>query len=348
MKRHGFSLVELLLAVFILAIGVIAVAALFPAGIAQQRQSADDIMGPVVANSALSVIRERVRAEDIGTFEGLLGNPPPAYMGITNPGDFAWLRPHSYPDGKIDVFGRTPGATGYESVSIPRNTALYPLSGDPPFAVITQLERYYPMRSEYADPNHAQYTGTQSSSEYYPGQPQYVWDCMFRRFQGQVQVAIFVYRVSLPAGGNTSWVVPPGLNNANAPSLPVSLPLAVPWNAGITVIPGTDAGSQYDPSALDQAWQAPSQWLLDQNNNVHRVLSGRRRYSDGPVELMRPIAALPNVPVYILAPSPQPGIQHVVKNIWYIPNEVAIDTNNDGNGDLPVSLTPVYVTVRDL
>ena len=35
-RRRGFSLIEVLLAVFILGIGVISIAALFPAGIAQQ------------------------------------------------------------------------------------------------------------------------------------------------------------------------------------------------------------------------------------------------------------------------------------------------------------------------
>ena len=39
--RAGFSLVELLLSVFILAIGIISVSALFPAGIAQQQQTTD-------------------------------------------------------------------------------------------------------------------------------------------------------------------------------------------------------------------------------------------------------------------------------------------------------------------
>ena len=67
-RRHqaGFSLVEVLLAIFIMGLGVIAVAALFPAGIAQQRRSADDIIGPIVANNALAVLRTRLRAEDFG------------------------------------------------------------------------------------------------------------------------------------------------------------------------------------------------------------------------------------------------------------------------------------------
>ena len=38
--RLGFSLIELLLAIFILGVGVISVAAVFPAGIIQQRRRA--------------------------------------------------------------------------------------------------------------------------------------------------------------------------------------------------------------------------------------------------------------------------------------------------------------------
>ena len=66
-RRHatpGFSLIEVLMAIFILGIGVISIAALFPAGIAQQRQSVDDVIGPIVARNAMAVIRSHVRADD--------------------------------------------------------------------------------------------------------------------------------------------------------------------------------------------------------------------------------------------------------------------------------------------
>jgi prepilin-type N-terminal cleavage/methylation domain-containing protein len=64
---RAFSLIELLLAVFILAIGIISVSALFPAGIAQQQQTADAQLGPVVAEQALGLLRSRVKSEDFGT-----------------------------------------------------------------------------------------------------------------------------------------------------------------------------------------------------------------------------------------------------------------------------------------
>jgi hypothetical protein len=97
---RGFSLVELLLSVFILAIGIISVSALFPAGIAQQQQSNDDQLGPVVAESALGLLRSRLAQTDFGTFEefGIVdlvsqssGAGSLAYRPA--PGDWSWLRP---------------------------------------------------------------------------------------------------------------------------------------------------------------------------------------------------------------------------------------------------------------
>jgi prepilin-type N-terminal cleavage/methylation domain-containing protein len=67
--RRGFTLVELILAIFILGIGMISVAALFPAGIAQQQASEDEVYGPIVAKHAFDLIRSRVRPEDFGTYE---------------------------------------------------------------------------------------------------------------------------------------------------------------------------------------------------------------------------------------------------------------------------------------
>ena len=81
--RRGFSLIELLLAIFILGIGIISIAAVFPAGIIQQRRAQDDVMGPVVAEEALAVIRSKVSPEDFGTFE---------QFGIFGPGNFASVR----------------------------------------------------------------------------------------------------------------------------------------------------------------------------------------------------------------------------------------------------------------
>ncbi|MCH8344490.1 MAG: hypothetical protein IH983_10935 [Planctomycetes bacterium] len=361
--RVAFSLIEVLLAVFILGVGVIAIAALFPAGIAQQRQSVDDTIGPIVANNALAVLRSKLRIDDFG-----FGS------GYTVEGDFEWSRPAFFTQpatvggsvavsaGSISIFntvalGPAGAITGSE---IPWSLFVYGSSLPVPPIIITQGERYYPMFNEPLP----------GAASKFPSRPQYVWDCMFRRFQGKIMVAIFVYRVTIPGGGGVTYTVPPNYSNPTVPPLPINVDLTdtslgFPWSgnawdvfgelinepADDAFIPDTDPmiDPTYNPSNANESWQAPGQWLLDQNNNVHRVLSGRRNKSDGPVELVRPVTSMPNLAVYFLDQMvTDPTTENVVTNIWYIPVEVELDTDGDGTGDLPATLTPVYVTVREL
>ena len=342
-RRRSFSLIEVLLSVFILGIGVISIAALFPAGIAQQRQSVDDITGPIVAQNALAILRTKLRPADFGTFEEFGAGPPL----FTIDGDWPWLRPafilndHAYSSGTIDIFNGTGAAGASEpgiTSGIPFNTTRF--AGGAPTFILTQQERYYPMASVN--------TGIR------PPKPQYVWDCMFRRFQGKVMVAIFVYRTTIVGGGDVAYSVPPQLPPFDdVPPMPISLNITTPeiwadegpWDAdGDQFIRGTRGGEPYDTTDQRQSWQEPGQWILDQNNNLHRVLSQNRNSESDPVmeELVRPVPSLPNLWVYFLDQSvPDPTTENVVSNIWYIPREVTLD-------GVPVRLTTVYVTVREL
>lgn len=123
-NHRGFSLVEMLLAVFILGIGVISIAALFPAGIALQRQANDDTVGPIVAKNAFAAIRAKLTQDDFGSFQdfGLapdytgviagtfrtVGGTLPTAIDLPQQGDWCWMRPGFLfnPDdaGTIDVF----------------------------------------------------------------------------------------------------------------------------------------------------------------------------------------------------------------------------------------------------
>jgi prepilin-type N-terminal cleavage/methylation domain-containing protein len=415
MRRHGFSLIEVLLAIFILGIGAISIASLFPVGIAQQRSSFDDVMGPIVADNALSLLRARLEPGDFGVFSNFgnrnveLARPPLE----TVPGDWPWLRPgfvlkddvgtakfngEPYDErGSIDIFSYRftrrarglpqantalatefpPGLPDNAAVQapdrlygIPYNAVRYtfdtPLR-EPRFT-ITQKERYYPMVSG---------EGAGSAET----RPLYVWDCMFRRYQGRIHVAIFVYRVTIPGGGRAVYATPPNPLSMSAtipaaadrPPLPYLLDLTdqspAPWPKawdayGINdqdqtddmYVRGTPADEPFDPRDPAASWQKPGQWLLNQNNTVHRVLSRTRRDvgDEALVELLRPVLPVSlfdeSVSYIDRAQSTNVGVENVVTHLWYIPSEIELDTDGDGAIDVgaSVTLTPVYAVVREL
>lgn len=66
--RRGFSLIELLMAIFILGIGLISIASLLPAGIVLQQRAEDELMGPLVAADALELLRARLEPGDFGSW----------------------------------------------------------------------------------------------------------------------------------------------------------------------------------------------------------------------------------------------------------------------------------------
>ena len=452
--RRGFSLIELLLAIFILGIGIISIAAVFPAGIIQQRRAQDDVLGPVVAEEAMAVIRSRVNPEDFGTFEefGIYGpgnfnqvqsTPRGSYLypvdRYTVPGDFPWLKPsmcvaqsdtsvnpnQANPFGDIDIFSaralhqfgssspwiddsasesfqpyfegmgwtdsgsitseflRVFGSNGVPVVGdthpinggqdsgaflygIPYNRTKYdPVFGlSDPLATINQEERFWPSGSGYAN-----------------GQvrPQYAWECMFRRHQGRIQVAIFVYRVAAAntVGGYVAVAQP---DAENSPPLPVRFDIPIdasgsqdypevrPWTplgaadangdgeqdgdsylkaevvgTGPETVTGNEAVSL---PAYELGWQAPGQWILDVYGRTHRVVQGRRNKLQGPVRLARPVSEQSQTSSTfnwaVLGEDPSDtannGIQNEVRSIWFIP---PID-------DRGITLTPVYMTVREL
>ncbi len=437
--RRGFSLIELLLAIFILGVGIISVAAVFPAGIIQQRRTQDDVLGPVIAEAAMATIRSKVTQSDFGTFEefGIFG--PAAFLGLdqpfpnswldagdayTQPGDWPWLRPSTaavpvsaspsdrsyagdidlfsarvarasplvsedYPagmqwdaawrttefslfGGAFPVFGQTHpqgggGANGDPGAflfGIPFSRARFDFygGGEDPLVTVTQEERFWPAG-----------TGFGAGLE----RPQYAWDCMFRRFQGRVQVAIFVYRVN---AGNTPGgyaVCQDGGSNslsrqATRPPMPARVDFIAPVG-GVNYRALTPAGADTTPDTIDlndanrnvvlstnpdfaspgnlisldpyfEGWQSPGQWMLDPYGRIHRVVQGRRNKRQGPVRLSRPVPTQ-NPTTALYNPSMQGGNYNnwqtkvdEVRSIWFVPPA-------DRRG---IGLEPIYVTVRDL
>ena len=355
-RARGFSLIEVLLAIFILGIGAISIAAIFPAGIVQQRQTVDDMLGPIVANNALEVLRSKLHQRDFGLFLDASGLPiaDPAIPSSVK-GDWAWRRPAFFmtgavaPKGSISIFEEYPSSTRSE---IPYNQVLY--GADPPDFLFTIGERYYPQASVNIP------AGLLDAAP----KPEYVWDCMFRRFEGRVYVAIFVYRVALPNVGSFTYTGPPANpSDPTLPPIPLWIEFTTParqWDAfgadnkagtaDDVILPGTDPGDLFDPSDHTQQWQLPGQWILDQNNNVHRIQFGREVENDpaGPVMLARPIPALPPLSVYSGGTASSAfltGAENIVTDVWYLPRSF---TETIGGVTYEIGVTPVYVMVREL
>jgi len=392
-RKRAFSLIEVLMAIFILGIGVISIAALFPAGIAQQRRSIDDVLGPVVAENALAILRSRMRSTDFGAFDdyGVVAPRP------TIPGDWTWVRPSFlFNDdedtediderGAIDIFSYDWTVTHQGSSGMPtepatefappawqtgtgyadaNNNSFPPLYGVPwsktlygnlpPRILITRRERFYPMPGPSLGPNDA------------PARPQFVWDVMFRRFQGRMMVAIFVYRVRAAGGEPTEYSAVPNPSNTALSPLPISIDLmdmgagsepwrGIAWKANFDAeIPFTNPGDEFEVDNDAHAWQLPGQWIIDQNNSVHRVLAGRQHEEDGPVELVRPVSQIRRNPDPVGSPLFNVGVFYFpqitgsvttednVTDIWYLPARA-----EDTDTGIEYRLTPVYVTVKEL
>ncbi|MFO0894608.1 MAG: prepilin-type N-terminal cleavage/methylation domain-containing protein [Phycisphaerales bacterium] len=420
---RGFTLVELIVAILVLGVGLVALAAIFPAGITQQQFANDDTYGRVVAEHALSVIRSKVAQEDFGSFDqfwqydkratGSGGAAQDVYSvsgggssyGV--PGDWSWKRPGFVFDnpntpadeGKIDIFswegtrlqtGAQPdlplaagAAVNAVDSSLARATefpgGILPteiVPTDPPAwsalygipynrdkfdsdrnvnTIETEVYSYAangaPLRKTREPAffiNQAERTWPQGAVTG-AAPAQYVWECMFRRFQGRVLVAIFVFRVVPPGGEPRPYSTAQAASNAVGqpqgnpalPPLPVTIKPATPWNTTLPtsdVPPGTAANSAYNPGRESDAWQLPGQWILDKYNNVHRVLNGRRTQAEGPVKLARPVPTVPSLPALVGQPSGTSQPLNTIDQIWYIPSRDAA-----GN-----TLIPVFCTVEEL
>jgi len=412
--RRAFSLAEIMLAIMILAIGLISIGALFPAAIFQQRLSADETAGPLVAESALTTLRSKLRPEMFGTLEEIYGafgpnNLPvglepsggfPPRFGIdffqqgslTNgdwliqPGDWEWRRPAFFlnaPDSVIPVGSGVTATIPFGSIAIFRNSNIAwgpnvtasevpwnpdalgvnpggnPLApfGNPPLILSWGAE---PQPVIFRPEERAFPRGLAATDR-----PTYRWEVMFRRHQGRVLAAIFVFRVGRSGGEGSSYRPGPNvapLDPARPPlpmrvQAPAPLPLVpasfelgafAPWLPGgpdddpktladNTKVEGTQAGSPFDVADPRFGWQATGQWLIDQNNVIHRVQRGRRQASDDWVLLSKPTPILPDVLSYIRrlnTPAEQPS----VLGVWFMPPI-------DGEGN---TITPIYVTVKEL
>lgn len=397
-EPRGFSLIELLLAIFILGIGIISVAALLPAGIRQQQRAADDLIGPIVANNAMTLLRSKLNTSDFGFCEVFDNNWSPHLcdFSVGEPaggpndwpticGDWMWRRPSFIPSGfgdpsnpvdvtlrgAIDIFGYADSnhiteqwSSSADVPGIPYNKDKYPnevdsqgdtLGDRPPVIRITAAERQYPMWD--GNPREVSSEGYDPTSR---DGGAYYWDCMFRRYEQKILVAIFVYRV-IDTSESGPYVV--DTTNWQTPQLPLTAALsgssAGAWDSTSNVLVGTEDDNPNEP--VNQ-WQAIGQWVVDQNGHVHQVQRGRRRLSDGDVKLVSAPAAVlaspsvdspglaaptnvnwwegasQNPPVIPTSSSGGMVTEGVVTDIWYLPTSDSLNR----------TIVPIFATVEAL
>lgn len=65
-SRHGFSLIEVNLAVFVMAVGILALMGLFPTGLRESMQSRADLKQTMYADYALSILQANASSVRLG------------------------------------------------------------------------------------------------------------------------------------------------------------------------------------------------------------------------------------------------------------------------------------------
>ena len=179
---------------------------------------------------------------------------------------------------------------------------------------------------------------------------------MFRRFQGRVLVAVFVYRIVAPDGKGAYLVDTDGLDNLDFPrrvNLKTESSTGSWPDADDFAMKELAESNIDDPTEPRNQWQFPGQWIVDQNGSIHKIKRGRRRSNDAHVVLTsRPL----EIPVFAGGFNGGEGVNSlwwdddvpfsdvqnkgygVVTDIWFVPTR-------DSNGN---TIVPVYAMVQEL
>ena len=228
-SRRAFSLVEVLIAILVLALGLLGLGAVFPVVIAQQRDAQDTVYGENVAATVEARIKN---TQELVSFASTHLDPTDVnYWSWFNPdGDFGrdqtqasggdfmyeWVIPQGGGDDTYQTWPDAPGprytnTTDLEAGIWYANQDFLPNLTDP-----AQLGQFLRVRDRLVP-------------EPFSGRdPQFVWDLVARREPGadRPQVAIFVRRIdpriSVPGDSTLSEVLATGVNG-NDPVLPLAL-----------------------------------------------------------------------------------------------------------------------------
>ncbi len=176
--RGGFSLVEVLIGIFVLALGLLGVAAVFPAIVRQQRNATDAVQGVSVQRSVEQVLRghSELNQADVVTYDAN-GNQtmnPLGWSLLVGDRSFsangAWMNPNL-------LTGSEPSSAGV-SVDVRKGDLFVGSTGAWGYVTIPLAERLFPrgFGNGFAGGN-----GGFSQLNASSAQPRFVWDFVARR-----------------------------------------------------------------------------------------------------------------------------------------------------------------------
>jgi prepilin-type N-terminal cleavage/methylation domain-containing protein len=335
--RRGFTLIEVMISILILALGLLGLSAIVPVIVHEQRRASEQTLGIAAANAAQTFLQTRIDLDprlDVTT-----GSTPSGWINWLergplnaghNPGVWSPLPPWTN-----NAPGNHTNAYLWEALEDTRNNNLNLSTGDitlwrqrasagppAPPAVIRMQDRLFPSPSMQPD-------AAQGDRH----RPIFVWDFVARRLPGsaranqwpspepqQFQVAIFVRRIDpgirVASGSSLFTVLGCG------PSLPSALAVAVDSNGRITNRGLNESGTMlnaYSPPVLLRA-----------------------RFTPPPTGTRNRIE-VPNATAIQFAQLSQPG-QRLVDNLG---NIYTVQGRVDGPGQFVVVTPPIPASVTD-
>lgn len=185
---RGFSLVEVLISILVLGLGLLGLAAVFPAVTVQQRSATDAVEGSIVADSAVTILKTH---DELTEYDQANTSNRPGWRVLTNQATWS-------PAGQWDVPGLgIPPQSGVSRVTMDRNT------GETRIMDGGNIEMVVPAETRVSPtPTAAQ--GNDNVPAVLFERSRFVWDFAARRVitpgkapsvGDPLQVAIFVRRV---------------------------------------------------------------------------------------------------------------------------------------------------------